>query len=109
MDAVFDNNDAGDIVVGSSGRSFHEVDVLVGTPMKLLELEKGKGWNWEQRAREKALKVGSKKTEDPQNSRERTFWVDEPEMCLEKVEWVIVDEADILFGMLDISFTVPFY
>ena len=104
MDAVFDNSGAGDVTV-ASGRSSHGVDVLVGTPMKMLDLEKGKGWNWEERARERALRVGSKKTDDPEvvaqklAACERKFWVDEPEVGLENVEWVIVDEADILFGI----------
>ncbi|KAG6378348.1 P-loop containing nucleoside triphosphate hydrolase protein [Boletus reticuloceps] len=93
-EVVFDNCDTGDVMVGSGGRFNREVDVLVGTPMKLLELEKGKGWNWEQRAHERALRAGSKKTEDPTV---RKFWVDEPEMGLESIEWVIVDEADVLF------------
>jgi ATP-dependent RNA helicase MRH4, mitochondrial len=66
--------------------------------MKLLELEKGRGWNWEQRAHEKAQRAGSK---DSTASPTRKFWVDEPEMGLENVEWVIIDEADILFGMFD--------
>lgn len=106
MDVVFDNSNTGDVTVGSGGRSSHAVDVLVGTPMKLLELEKGKGWNWEQRAHEKALKVGSKKTDGPASAQKlaasvRNFWVDEPEMGLENVEWVIIDEADVLFGMFN--------
>lgn len=105
MDVVFDNGDSCDVTV-SSGRLSHEVDVLVGTPMKLLELEKGKGWNWEQRAHEKALKIASKKTEDSATAQklaacERKFWIDEPKMGLENVEWVIVDEADVLFGILN--------
>lgn len=98
MDVVFDN-DTSDVLVGSGGRSSHGVDVLVGTPMKLLELEKGKGWNWEQRAHEKASRAWSKKTDD---TSARKFWVDEPAMGLESVEWVIIDEADILFGMFDL-------
>lgn len=109
MDVVFDNSDTGDVTVGSGGRPSHEIDILVGTPMKLLELEKGKGWNWEQRAHDKALRVGSKKSEDPPSAEKltasaRKFWVDEPEMGLENVEWVIIDEADVLFGMFNISF-----
>lgn len=110
MDIVFDKSDTGNVTVGSGRRSSHEVDVLVGTPMKLLELEKGKGWNWEQRAHEKALRVGSKKTRDPASERTlaasaRKFWVDEPEMGLKNVEWVVIDEADVLFGMFDFLFS----
>ncbi|KAG6377281.1 hypothetical protein JVT61DRAFT_15066 [Boletus reticuloceps] len=93
-EVVFDNCDTGDVMVGSGGRFNRELDVLVGTPMKLLELGKGKGWNWEQGGHERALRAGSKKTEDPTV---RKFWVDEPEMGLENIEWVLVDEADVLF------------
>lgn len=28
----------------TEGRSSHEVDILIGTPMKLLELDRGRGW-----------------------------------------------------------------
>lgn len=110
MGAVFDNSDTGDVTVGSGDRSSHEVDILIGTPMKLLELEKGKGWNWEQRAHDKALRLGSKKTEDPTSAEKlsasaRKFWVDEPGMGLENVEWVIIDEADVLFGMFNTPFS----
>lgn len=107
VEVVFDNSDAREVVV-DSGRPSYDVDVLVGTPMKLLELEKGKGWNWEQRAHEKARIVGSKKAGDPATAQkfatcERKFWVDEPEMGLENVEWVIIDEADVLFGSLNVT------
>jgi ATP-dependent RNA helicase MRH4 len=75
--------------------------------MKLLEMERGRGWNWEERARERALRIGKAKTEEHEDVGEehgankepaREFWVDEPEMGLQNVEWVVVDEADILFG-----------
>lgn len=112
MDAVFDNSDSSDVTVCSGSRLTREIDVLVGTPMKLLELEKGKGWNWEQRAQEKALRVGSKKQEDPSAQKlatsVRKFWVDQPEMGLGNVEWVIVDEADVLFGMFNAPFPGSF-
>ncbi|KAF9233494.1 P-loop containing nucleoside triphosphate hydrolase protein [Melanogaster broomeanus] len=102
VEDVFDNGENGEMTTRSGGRSSHEVDLLVGTPMKLLELERGKGWNWEQRARERALQISAKSGEDPIAAQEhadpaRKFWVDEPEMGLENVEWVVVDEADVLF------------
>ncbi|KAF5392843.1 hypothetical protein D9757_001040 [Collybiopsis confluens] len=49
------------------------VDVMVGTPMKLLEMVFGRGWD----------------REDGRKGR--------PEMGLDQVEWVVVDEADVLF------------
>jgi ATP-dependent RNA helicase MRH4 len=99
---IFDG-ESGEMTIGSGRRPSHETDLLVGTPMKLLELERGRGWNWEQRARERALRISAKNAEDPDTTQEhsdpvRKFWVDEPEMGLENVEWVIVDEADVLFG-----------
>ncbi|KIJ19199.1 hypothetical protein PAXINDRAFT_109762 [Paxillus involutus ATCC 200175] len=98
---IFDG-ESGEMTIGSGRRPSHETDLLVGTPMKLLELERGRGWNWEQRARERALRISAKNAEDPDTTQEhsdpvRKFWVDEPEMGLENVEWVIVDEADVLF------------
>ncbi|OJA10517.1 hypothetical protein AZE42_01720 [Rhizopogon vesiculosus] len=98
-------NDA-EFVISKSSRMSRPVDLLVGTPMKLLEMERGKGWNWEERARERAMKIGKAKTEEHDDVGEddggnkepaREFWIDEPEMGLQNVEWVVVDEADILF------------
>jgi ATP-dependent RNA helicase MRH4 len=102
MEDVFDDGENGEMMTRSRDRSSHGVDLLVGTPMKLLELERGRGWNWEQRARERALQINAKSAEDPSAAQEhadpvRKFWVDEPEMGLENIEWVVVDEADVLF------------
>ncbi|KAL4072077.1 P-loop containing nucleoside triphosphate hydrolase protein [Scleroderma citrinum] len=102
--SVLDNSDDAEIIIRNGERASHPVDVIVGTPMKLLELEKGRGWNWEQRARERALLINSNSALEPDGLQDASsidlghkFWVDEPEMGLENVEWVIVDEADILF------------
>ncbi|KAG1742138.1 P-loop containing nucleoside triphosphate hydrolase protein [Suillus lakei] len=74
--------------------------------MKLLEMECGRGWNWEERARERAMRIGKAKSEEHEDVKDedggnkeppREFWVDEPEMGLENVQWVVVDEADVLF------------
>ncbi|KIJ67476.1 hypothetical protein HYDPIDRAFT_173975 [Hydnomerulius pinastri MD-312] len=101
MTNIFDDGRSGELTI-TSGRSSHPVDLLVGTPMKLLELERGKGWNWEQRARERALQINAKNAADLDADQEpiepaRKFWVDKPELGLENVEWVVVDEADVLF------------
>ncbi|KAG1870536.1 P-loop containing nucleoside triphosphate hydrolase protein [Suillus tomentosus] len=94
----------GAFVISKSSRGSRPVDLLVGTPMKLLEMERGRGWNWEERARERAMRIGKTKSEDVKDADEgsketsREFWVDEPEMGLENVQWVVVDEADVLFG-----------
>jgi ATP-dependent RNA helicase MRH4 len=101
------SNDA-EFVISKSSRMSRPVDLLVGTPMKLLEMERGKGWNWEERARERAMRIGKGKTQEHEDvgaedgtSKEpaREFWVDEPEMGLQNIEWVVVDEADVLFGV----------
>ncbi|KAG2072212.1 hypothetical protein BDR04DRAFT_1117061 [Suillus decipiens] len=74
--------------------------------MKLFEMERGRGWNWEERARVRAMRIGKTKSEEPEDVKEedggnkespREFWVDEPEMGLENVQWVVVDKADVLF------------
>ncbi|KAG2154030.1 P-loop containing nucleoside triphosphate hydrolase protein [Suillus clintonianus] len=94
-----------EFVISKTSRGSRPVDLLVGTPMKLLEMERGRGWNWEERARERAMKIG-KKAEEHEDVKEedggdkeppREFWIDEPEMGLENVQWVVVDEADVLF------------
>jgi ATP-dependent RNA helicase MRH4, mitochondrial len=96
-----------EFVISKSSRGSRPVDLLVGTPMKLLEMERGRGWNWEERAREQAMRIGKVKSEEHEDLKgedggnkepPREFWVDEPEMGLENVYWVVVDEADILFG-----------
>ncbi|KAG1761456.1 P-loop containing nucleoside triphosphate hydrolase protein [Suillus occidentalis] len=95
-----------EFVISKSSRGSRPVDLLVGTPMKLLEMERGRGWNWEERARERAMRIGKVKSEEHEDIKgeeggikepPREFWVDEPEMGLENVQWVVVDEADVLF------------
>ena len=65
------------------------VDVLVGTPNKLLELARGRGWNRNGDETDNQLF-------EPRNG--TSFKTLRPEMGLQNVEWVVVDEADILFG-----------
>ncbi|KAH9947382.1 P-loop containing nucleoside triphosphate hydrolase protein [Amylocystis lapponica] len=67
------------------------LDVVVGTPTKVLEMVKGHGWNHEQ------PKVEDMWERDPGAPRPRKWTVGKPEMGLERVEWVVVDEADVLF------------
>ena len=63
----------------------HGIDVVVGTPSKLLELMRGRGWDYDSR-------------EPGDKTSRRKVTVGEPEMGLRNVEWVVVDEADVLFG-----------
>lgn len=76
------------------------LDILVGTPVKIMEMIRGRGWD--------RLHGGIKPDEEgnlPKLRRGRDkmpgvgHWRREPELGLENVEWVIVDEADVLFGM----------
>ncbi|KII83884.1 hypothetical protein PLICRDRAFT_32615 [Plicaturopsis crispa FD-325 SS-3] len=97
----------GEFTVSAGGKS-RPVDVLVGTPAKVLEMAKGRGWDWERKDKEKAEKEG-RNIEDTwerdekgrkirSSDKERRPWVPgTPEMGLEGIEWVIVDEADVLF------------
>ncbi|KAI0364900.1 P-loop containing nucleoside triphosphate hydrolase protein [Pilatotrama ljubarskyi] len=63
------------------------VDLLVGTPSKVLELTRGRGWDYEQKMEEKGEEWRPR----------RKFTVGEPEMGLADIEWVVVDETDVLF------------
>ena len=65
------------------------VDVLVGTPNKLLEMARGRGWH--RNKDETDDQLSESRNETPSKS-------SETEMGLHNVEWVVVDEADILFG-----------
>lgn len=66
------------------------VDLLVGTPNKLLEMTRGRGWN---RNRDETDEQLFELHNEP------SFKSPEPEMGLQNVEWVVIDEADILFGI----------
>ena len=82
----------GDSHVGSKAR---EVDVIVGTPSKILEMVRGHGWDYDL-----AKPQTEEYDEDGHKIRSRKFVIGEREASLERVEWVVVDEADVLFGAL---------
>ncbi|KAJ7705295.1 hypothetical protein B0H17DRAFT_1326149 [Mycena rosella] len=94
------------------------VDVVVGTPMKLMEMVRGRGWERDVEfgggvASTKMPEPKEKKdpSDDDAESKERGpklrrgrdptpgvgKWRSSPEMGLSEVEWVVVDEADVLF------------
>ncbi|KAG1762133.1 hypothetical protein EDD22DRAFT_1029184 [Suillus occidentalis] len=61
----------------------------------------------EERAREREMRIGKVQSDMHEDikgevggnkERLREFWVDEPEMGLENVQWVVVDETDVLFN-----------
>ncbi|KAM6495256.1 P-loop containing nucleoside triphosphate hydrolase protein [Amanita muscaria] len=65
------------------------VDVVVGTPTKLLEMVRGRGWNREEADAEDEIQNASRHPFG--------FTKGKPEMGLANVQWVVVDEADVLF------------
>lgn len=89
---------AGEFEVRKEGRAW-PVDVLVGTPMKLLEMVRGRGWDRKEGEDEEGEDVDERK---PRRGRDKMVgfgkWRVKPEMGLANVEWVVVDEADVLFG-----------
>ncbi|KAJ3852525.1 P-loop containing nucleoside triphosphate hydrolase protein [Lentinula lateritia] len=81
-------------LVGSSTSGFtRPVDVMVGTPMKFLEMIFGRGWD---RADAGDANNGHANTRRS---------IGKPEMGLSNIEWVIIDEADVLFDPDFNSFT----
>jgi len=89
----------------------HGVDVLVGTPMKVLEMFRGRGWDngrdeekQEENDENEEDPSADEETEQRKRRRGRDFSVGlgkkwTAELGLENVEWVVVDEADVLLGM----------
>lgn len=75
------------------------VDVLVGTPMKVMEMIRGRGWD----RREMTEEDAALDAKSLRRGRDKMIgfgkWRSKPELGLENVEWVVVDEADVLLGM----------
>ena len=85
MANTFARDDAeGEFDVRPGSGMGHAVDVLIGTPSKLLEMARGNGWD--------------KEFAEGEEARRRKWVVRRPEVSLSDVEWVVVDEADVLFG-----------
>jgi ATP-dependent RNA helicase MRH4 len=85
MANTFTGDDAdGEFEVRPGSGAGHAVDMLVGTPSKLLEMARGNGWD--------------KEFGEGEEARRRNWVVGRPEISLSDVEWVVVDEADVLFG-----------
>ncbi|KAG6823303.1 hypothetical protein H0H87_001402, partial [Tephrocybe sp. NHM501043] len=82
-------------------RSGFPVDVVVGTPMKLLEMVRGRGWDRKEFESEEAPGDSDELSPRPRRGRDKMIgfgkWRSKPEMGLANVEWVVVDEADVLF------------
>ncbi|OBZ79025.1 ATP-dependent RNA helicase MRH4, mitochondrial [Grifola frondosa] len=92
MAEAFENVE-GEFTVGANQRGkTHPVDVLVGTPSKILEAVRGRKWDHEEPKFEDTWD-----TEEGGRQRRRKVTVGEPQISLADVEWVVVDEADVLF------------
>lgn len=87
-ESLFDGDaeSSGEIYMRSKGQA-HDVDIVVGTPSKVLELMRGRGWDHDAEDRDSKDKYARRKVT-----------VGEPQMSLTNIEWVIVDEADVLLG-----------
>ncbi|KAI0757767.1 P-loop containing nucleoside triphosphate hydrolase protein [Daedaleopsis nitida] len=75
-----------DEIMMRPGGQLHPVDIVVGTPSKVLELIHGRGWDHDTRD-----------TESAERHPKRKVTMGPPQMGLADIEWVVVDEADVLF------------
>ncbi|KAF9043330.1 P-loop containing nucleoside triphosphate hydrolase protein [Panaeolus papilionaceus] len=85
------------------------VDVMIGTPMKVLEMVRGRGWdrrsvNPGQEGEESDMEMEPVEEGEPEHRLRRGrdqlvgygSWRSKPELGLANVEWVVIDEADVL-------------
>lgn len=94
MAAQFENDANGMLGMPPLGVS-RPVDVLVGTPNKLLEMARGRKWDRFKAETETDKQLAA---ELSGSCDETTSKGPEPQMGLQNIEWVVVDEADILYG-----------
>lgn len=93
MSGQFQGDESGEFEIRKGG-STRPVDVLVGTPNRLLEMVHGRHWDRKEDAMFEEIIPDAGKG----RIRPAAWRAAEPEMGLENIEWVIVDEADVLFG-----------
>ena len=107
MSSEFSDISSGSLGEFEVAKSTHPVDILVGTPMKVLEMVHGRGWDRREVEDEgdKEVRAGveeGKAAKKPRRGRDKTDgfgeWRSKPELGLANIEWVVVDEADVLFG-----------
>jgi ATP-dependent RNA helicase MRH4, mitochondrial len=92
---------AGHGMEGDVEKEKFPVDIVVGTSMKLLEMVRGRGWDQKEGTEEESdIKTKLRRGRDKLTGFGK--WRNPPEMGLANVEWVVVDEADVLFGMLEL-------
>ncbi|KAJ7057789.1 P-loop containing nucleoside triphosphate hydrolase protein [Mycena amicta] len=95
----------GEFEVGEagSGRAVNPVDVVVGTPMKVMEMVRGRGWDRDAELGKELSSSRDSTEKGPKLRRGRDSlpgvgtWRSNPELDLSAIEWVIVDEADVLY------------
>lgn len=80
LNSLGEENESEMEITSMGSSSNRPVDVLVATPVKALEMVRGWGWD-------KTEEINGKK-----------FVPGKPEMGLADVEYVVVDEADVLYG-----------
>ncbi|KAF8797685.1 P-loop containing nucleoside triphosphate hydrolase protein [Phlegmacium glaucopus] len=106
MSSKFSDTSGGPLGEFQVARSSHPVDILVGTPMKVLEMVHGRGWDRKEMEDDgdEEIQAGEEKeeaTKKPRRGRDKMVgvgkWRSKPELGLANVEWVVVDEADVLF------------
>lgn len=88
---------SGEFEVSRGSRGARPVDVLVGTPTKILEMVRGHGWNWEANKQQNVEDTWDV-DENGKTIKPKPFIVGPPEVGLENVEWVVIDEADVLIS-----------
>ena len=116
MSSNFSDVSAGPMGEFEVTKSSHPVDILVGTPMKVLEMVHGRGWDRkegeEESDKEQAGVEEGEAAKKPRRGRDKMVgfgkWRSKPELGLANIEWVVVDEADVLFGGFYVIPFVPF-
>ena len=114
MSSMFSDASAGPLGEFEITKSSHPVDILVGTPMKVLEMVHGRGWDRKEVEEEddKELQAGVEEDrKKPRRGRDKMVgfgkWRSKPELGLANIEWVVVDEADVLFGGFYLIHFIP--
>ncbi|KZT08869.1 P-loop containing nucleoside triphosphate hydrolase protein [Laetiporus sulphureus 93-53] len=90
MDELIKGSSAGKVEEKHAAED-HAVDIVVGTPSKILEMVKGRGWDHQ-------VTLEQEPNVWEGEGKRRLSTVGKPEMSLESIEWVVIDEADVLFG-----------
>jgi ATP-dependent RNA helicase MRH4 len=103
MSSRFSDVSSGPLGEFDVSKSSHPVDILVGTPMKVLEMVHGRGWDRIEEGEEGDMELqAGVEVKKPRRGRDKMVgvgkWRSKPELGLANIEWVVVDEADVLFG-----------